>query len=154
MAKTKSKKGGRCLNGIIPRNKFDYEGSVLLLHPEIGFIKIAFGDGGNFTDEDEGQHDEKGNLCDQYMYITTFNMRVQDDVWYPGSITAAELKQKRTCDRPGVSGILFQEEDGGCMLFSTRTHSGGSIIPMIRPCLDFLGWPTELEEYVFISKED
>lgn len=122
----------KCLTGKIPKNKFDYEGGVILFHPgRREFVRIAFGTGDNLTQEDLETKDSNGNSVDDYMYLTTYD-ELQDMGW---------------------DGLCLQEKDGGMMLFSHKTYRSGDIREMLTPSLDFLGWPDSVGEYVFISGE-
>ena len=130
-AKTESNYPTRCLTGEIPRNRFDYEGGVVLFHPGMGFARIAFGTGENLDQDDLEQKDSHGHCIDDYMYISTYG-GLQDMGW---------------------DGLCLQEKDGGLMLFSHDTYKSGDIREMLEPSLDFIGWPDRLEEYVYISED-
>lgn len=124
----------RCLNGEIPRNEHDYEGGVVLLHPgRREFIRIAFGTGDNLDQDDCEIKDRNGNGIDDYVYISTF-----------GELHLGDFAEE----------LEASEKDGGQMLFSHETYKTGDIREMLAPALDFMGWPDDIGEYVFISKED
>ena len=123
----------RCLTGEIPRNKYEYQGGVVLFHPGPGLIRIAFGTGDNLDQDDLREKDSNGNGIDDYMYISTFeNLHLAD--------FADELKAS--------------EVDGGQLLFSHGTYRSGDIRELLEPSLDFMGWPAKLEEYVLMATED
>jgi len=106
---------------------------VVLFHPgRREFIRIAFGNGDNLTQEDLETKDSNGNGVDDYMYLTTYSVP-QDMGW---------------------DGLCLQEKDGGLMLFSHETYRSGDIREMLAPSLDFMGWPDSVGEYVFVSGED
>ena len=124
----------RCLNGEIPRNECDYEGGVILLHPgRREFIRIAFGTGDNLDQDDCEMKDRSGNQIDDYVYISTF-----------GELHLGDFAEE----------LEASENDGGQMLFSHKTYKTGDIREMLEPALDFMGWPDDVSEYVFLSKED
>ena len=123
----------KCLTAEVPRNKYDYEGSVVLFNPGHGLIRIAFGTGDNLDQDDLLEKDSQGNGIDDYMYISTYgNLHVGD---FADELEAAE-------------------EDGGLMLFSHATYKTGDIREMLGPSLDFIGWPSDIGEYVYISEGD
>ena len=124
----------KCLTGEIPRNKRDYQGGVILFNPRLRrHIRIMFGTGDNLSSEDMDEKDENGNGIDDYMYVTTYKeLHAGDD----------------------VDVLEAEEDDGGMMLFSHETYKSGDIREMLEQTLDFMDWPDNLDEYVFISTED
>lgn len=124
--------GTKCLTCEVPRNKYNYEGSVVLFHPGHGLIRIAFGTGDNLDQDDILEKDQNGNSIDDYMYISVFN----------------ELRG----DYSSNENLEADEIDGGMLLFSHDTYKSGDIREMLEPSLEFMGWPDNIEEYVYISE--
>lgn len=122
----------KCLTAEVPRNKYDYAGGVVLFHPGHGLIRIAFGTGDNLDQDDLLEKDSQGNGIDDYMYISLFN----------------DLRGDRG------ENLEADEVDGGLLLFSHATYATGDIREMLGPSLDFIGWPSDIGEYVYISEGD
>ena len=129
----------------IPCNVFPHrDAEVTLLLPGRGMVRIAFGSGDNLDAEDCAQRDGNGHLIDRYVMIYEYALPPVDCTW-----TAPEELQGGHAH--AVDGLLFTETDGGELMYSARTYRGGDIRDLIRPSLEFIGWPTDLAAYVLVD---
>lgn len=62
-----------CRSGYIPCNKRRFwDAELVFFRPGFGFVRVAFGAGGNPLDEDLTEKDAKGNKIDDYLMIYAY----------------------------------------------------------------------------------
>lgn len=132
-----------CKTGYIKCNKRRYwDAALILFRPGYGIIRVAYGAGGNLTDEDLEQRDRNNHKIDDYLYITVYQKDPRDDSFRPLSDRNPEK-----C----IPGLLFEETDGGQLLFSHKSWPNGDIREMLPEAFDFMGWPKDVKGYYLIG---
>jgi len=131
-----------CANGRIWKNKIPFHGAFVFMNPNMGFIRIAFGNGMNAPcddDDEEDRFDENGNELDDNIYITTYCGEPIEDSWKPDHVHLGldGHPEKRSHD-----GLLFEEDDGFNLTFSRKTHPKGDLREFVREALECMGWPS------------
>ena len=136
----------KCASGPIPKNVKPHEDAGLVFYRDgIGLVKLFFGSGDNLAQEDYSEVDENGNGIDSYIMICLYEDHPLDGCWKEMVEGAAEFKI--------LSGLMFAETDGGQLLYSKKSHPSGDIREFIRDSFEFVGIPTDVENYHLVSSE-
>ena len=139
------KKTNICKSGQIKCNRHPFWGAALtMFRPGYGIIRVAFGSGDNLTEDDMNQCDKKGNKINDYLYITVYTSSPKEGVYTP---------EDYSNPRKNVAGMLFEETDGGQLLFSRKSWPNGDIREMLPEAFDFMGWPRDVKGYFLLGYE-
>ena len=131
-----------CASGKIPKNKTPFKGAYIFLHPECGFIRIAYGNGMNGScdaDDLEDQVDENGNELDDNVYITVYPRQPLEGCWKEQKFY---FDKKEHPEERSRDGLLFVEDDGFNLLYSTKTHKKGDLREFVKEAIECVGWPS------------
>ena len=133
-----------CRSGYIPCNKRRFwDAELVFFRPGFGFVWVAFGRGGNLTDEDTDQKDAKGNQIDDYLMIYTYTGVPDLGSWvhtYPGK---GEVREH---------GLVFAETDGVQQLFSRKSHRSGDLREFLPEAFAMVGFPKDVKGYFLVGK--
>lgn len=136
--------------GFLPPNHFPYEGAYIFFRPGYGLVKIAFGNGMNGPDEEDMEtKDRFGNEPDDYVYITYYTDKPEDDVWEQTFHPRGKPPMQKK-----VPGLLFAESDGFNMLFSRKSYPSGDLRDLLKEALKCIGWPIDVEKRYYLVGTD
>ena len=107
------------------------DADVTLLLPRRGLVRVRFGADDNITDDDRGRSDEHGTRIDMCVYVSEYAKPPEEDNW--------------------SNALVFAETDGGQMLYSSKTYRSGDIRDLLKPALEFVGWPTDVSKYSLVG---
>lgn len=107
------------------------DAAVTLLCRGRGLVRVSFGSDDNITEEDRQMQDENGNSIDSCVYVSEYSKPPEEDNW--------------------SNALVFAETDGGQMLYSSKMYRSGDIRDLLKPALEFVGWPTDMSKYSLVG---